>query len=656
MSRNPMRKSEETTAKNDPHRPPSCVGPEPIVADLGRRLGRPLRVLHIGNIANNAYNNAKIQRRFGIEADVMSVDCYHVMSTPEWEDGGLQGLVDDPEFPDWWATNLKGFRRPEWFASGRAMPLLAYFFARRSGSKEGLEEARRRLERQYMRVLDSRAMDLGSDRAGTSFGPEKPTVERFALFDTGWPRAGLVIDASKARLQAGKDNFRRGLASAFAIERRGDMLDRLPDGIVWITRIVLPGVAQRIEADRATAAVKGFRGKTSRSRLALAGRIAQNALALAGHVVTHAVLSSAVRIWSALRGSTTGGDVGRRAERPEVLRGLINEFSSHNSALSKARLSRECRVLSEFAGQEWAEVLGSYDIVQGYALDGLYPLMNGVDAFASYEHGTIRVIPFQDTAQGRLCRFAYQNSPLIFVTNTDVLPAIDRLGIDRDRVVCLPHAFDNTKLTDFADQNSQFQPSREGGPVFFCPTRHHWKHGDGSWLKGNDRLLRAAAILHRQGHSFRLILTRWGKEVDLSQALIDELGCGDVITWVNPVGKQGLWQRYLEADAVLDQFVLPAIGGVAFETLTLGRRLITAMDADVMTEFFGRAPPILAAQSVDDVVERMHSVIADPADQAGLGAAGTQWIEDYHSARRTVQLQVEAYSRLLAAVEDRPAA
>jgi len=32
---------------------------------MNARLGRPLRVLHIGNIANNAYNNARIQRQYG---------------------------------------------------------------------------------------------------------------------------------------------------------------------------------------------------------------------------------------------------------------------------------------------------------------------------------------------------------------------------------------------------------------------------------------------------------------------------------------------------------------------------------------------------------------------------------------------------------------
>ena len=69
-------------------------------------------MLHIGNIANNAYNNAKIQRRIGIEADVCCYDYFHIMGCPEWEDADFEGDVGDPFFPDWWAVDLKGLPSP----------------------------------------------------------------------------------------------------------------------------------------------------------------------------------------------------------------------------------------------------------------------------------------------------------------------------------------------------------------------------------------------------------------------------------------------------------------------------------------------------------------------------------------------------------------
>ena len=82
-----------------------------------------MRILHVGNIANNAYNNAKFLRRKGVEADVLCYDYTHVMAQPEWEDAAFTAQPDEFN-PQWGAMDLGGFRRPAWFlqaelASGR---------------------------------------------------------------------------------------------------------------------------------------------------------------------------------------------------------------------------------------------------------------------------------------------------------------------------------------------------------------------------------------------------------------------------------------------------------------------------------------------------------------------------------------------------------
>src|SRR5260370_41290034 len=60
------------------------------LAEFERRYGRKFRVLHVGNIANNAFLNAKFLRGAGAEAEVLCYDYYHVMGTPEWEEVDLR--------------------------------------------------------------------------------------------------------------------------------------------------------------------------------------------------------------------------------------------------------------------------------------------------------------------------------------------------------------------------------------------------------------------------------------------------------------------------------------------------------------------------------------------------------------------------------------
>ena len=80
-----------------------------------------MRILHVGNIANNAYNNAKFLRRKGIEADVLCYNYTHIMGQPEWEDAEFEGQPDEFE-PRWELFDLGHFRRPSWFIQDELQP------------------------------------------------------------------------------------------------------------------------------------------------------------------------------------------------------------------------------------------------------------------------------------------------------------------------------------------------------------------------------------------------------------------------------------------------------------------------------------------------------------------------------------------------------
>jgi hypothetical protein len=96
--------------------------------ELERERGRPLRVLHFGNIANNAYLNAKFLREAGVDCHVLCADYYDPLATPEWE-------------------GVPAGERPRWFVQGPLRTCLEYLDALNTGT-EG-EQGRRwgRLQR-----------------------------------------------------------------------------------------------------------------------------------------------------------------------------------------------------------------------------------------------------------------------------------------------------------------------------------------------------------------------------------------------------------------------------------------------------------------------------------------------------------------------------
>ena len=73
------------------------------------------KILHFGNIANNAYLNSKYLRNLGYCSDVISHEYKHIMGQPEWEDSDITSFGDqfDPHF-----KSESFFVRPSWFYDG----------------------------------------------------------------------------------------------------------------------------------------------------------------------------------------------------------------------------------------------------------------------------------------------------------------------------------------------------------------------------------------------------------------------------------------------------------------------------------------------------------------------------------------------------------
>ncbi len=76
-----------------------------------------LRILHMGNVAGNAYNLAKgLRERTDVEADVFSNGYTYYLSQPEWEDADIDLIDLNGDAPvDWSKVDLKGFTRPSWY-------------------------------------------------------------------------------------------------------------------------------------------------------------------------------------------------------------------------------------------------------------------------------------------------------------------------------------------------------------------------------------------------------------------------------------------------------------------------------------------------------------------------------------------------------------
>jgi glycosyltransferase involved in cell wall biosynthesis len=488
------------------------------------KRGRPLRVLHLGNIANNAFNNARIQRQYGIDAYVIAYENYHIMACPEWEEATFEGDLGDPFFPDWRKVDLAGYVRPRWFASGPLDLCCKMIEAEVGGKSDRADEIR--LELKAVREAEC-----------------SQTYRSFLIRQARRLRRKLIRLSGELRETADV-----ALSAMFLRAKKSD-----PDHL----------------------------------RL--------------------------IEIWKKARTSHRSLPTAR-------------DFSGY-----RARL-RDLKPLFQY-----------FDVIQAYSTDGAWPLL-AEQSYIAYEHGTLRAIPFANDLTGRLAATVFLGADHVFVTNLDCMEAGARLGIPADRFSPLPHAFDEKRLVEFRHSHREIRPP-DDQVVFFHPARQDWLLADPSMIKGNDRLIRAFAGISRRYPSAQLVMIAWGRDLEATRDLIKSLGVEGKVQWLDPMRKQDLWRTYLSSHAVLDQFVLPSFGGVTFEALALGCRVITNVDFGAAERFFSKAPPIYSASSEAEIYEILERIILDRNDLAGVGDAGAEWIKRYHSAVKIVELQLETYRK-----------
>lgn len=165
---------------------------------------------------------------------------------------------------------------------------------------------------------------------------------------------------------------------------------------------------------------------------------------------------------------------------------------------------------------------------------------------------------------------------------------------DVQKIVYIPHGFDDNSCTNFLNG---FKKSKRKKDIikFFAPARHDWVNGDDGNSKGNEIIVKAAKKLVEGGKTnFLVTMLEYGSDVQATKNLIQQLDLETYFEWKPTMTREELWSFYLNSDAVLDQFYIPAIGQIGVEFLALGSRLINA-DNGSITKFFGYKSPILAA-------------------------------------------------------------
>jgi glycosyltransferase involved in cell wall biosynthesis len=108
------------------------------------------------------------------------------------------------------------------------------------------------------------------------------------------------------------------------------------------------------------------------------------------------------------------------------------------------------------------------------------------------------------------------------------------------------------------------------------------------------------------------------------------------------------FQRYRDADIVVDQLNAGWYGLFAIECMALGKPVVTFLHDEAVRrteEAFGVSVPVVSA-TAETLRERLRALVADPGERRRTGVASRAYVERVHDVERIADRLLAVYSRL----------
>jgi hypothetical protein len=561
--------------------------------------GRAPRVLHVGNIANNAYNNALLLRDAGLECDVICYDYYHIMGYPEWEDAEINAEKLDQVRPNLSNKVGEGYVRPRWFAQGSARNCIRYLTAK--NMKHDL------LAKFYWLVLSV----------------ENRTQKHVSLRVIIYTADGLY------RLKRYMSKTLRTLQS-----RVIGQINRVTKSYK-LTRYMKRQMKKFVgeEARRAFRITSGK--KINRHNKRIISFIKRAKEDCVQNI--HKKWVSNWYIWTetpqAYCNTITDKQVNKQFK--DLVSLFAEIFSDRNDKLNMSDMEMY-RALIPL----WHSLFEQYDIIQAYATDPILALLSGTEKpYVAFEHGTLRSHTLCNNSVCRLTSLAYNQADHVFITNGDCLEYANKIKVKK--YSSMLHPINEKRISSVRSERKLLQERYSSNYIFFCPLRHDWE------IKGTNLYIQAIPLLIETiGESIKIVMTTWGEQVDLSKKLAYELNVDKYIEWIDPLPRKALIKYLKSCDILFDQMALPHFGATAPEGIAAGVPVIMSYK-ECSTDWIVSIPaPILPAFNKEDIA-RQAKLAIDPTWRENYYERATEWFDRHHCSARVIEQHLKIYKDIL---------
>jgi hypothetical protein len=103
----------------------------------------------------------------------------------------------------------------------------------------------------------------------------------------------------------------------------------------------------------------------------------------------------------------------------------------------------------------------------------------------------------------------------------------------------------------------------------------------------------------------------------------------------------------INSDAVIDQLLIPAYGGISIDAIGLGVPLLTNQVATIDTEYFGSVAPIFPINNTETIVNSLRCLSSEGIDsKRDYFIKSCEWFDQNLSSVISLAARIQAYKEL----------
>ena len=203
----------------------------------------------------------------------------------------------------------------------------------------------------------------------------------------------------------------------------------------------------------------------------------------------------------------------------------------------------------------------------------------------------------------------------------------DKFPKMRDNAIFVPFAIDtnNFKPMDATKVREQICGDIDDFLVLGMARQHNG-------VKGSNTLLEGFAKFHKNHKNSRLVLSRWGTDLDKTDNLIKEFKIQKAITWLPFLPKQKLNLIYNAVDIACDQFKIGCWGSSFPECMSTGTPTLMYYDKKLIIESFRRLPPVPSVKTSEELSNALEYYYNSPSIGSRRDKC-REWIKRTHNMK-----------------------